>query len=571
MTHSRPGFDSRFRAACAAHGRADYPAAEALYRDLLAEQPENGECLHMLSLLALASARNSWAKELVAQAVALAPGNTRWLRTQAHVLYECGELPEALAVLRRLLELEPANASVWSDYGVYLYQDRQPAAAIEAFLHALALDPGQSRACNNLGSALREEGELDGAVEQFERALALDPAYADALSNLGTVAHARCDYARAVEHFLAALALDPNHADAIGHLGSVLSSLNHPDAEAHLRRALTLKPHDHDKQLNLALHQLRHGAFAEGWPGYEARWQSRGAGQQLPKLAQPQWTGTAGQMLRGATILLHAEQGIGDTLQFLRYLPLVLALGARILLEVQTPLLGLARRYASTCQGAVQVIGPGEPRPPFDWHSPLLSLPHAFRTTLTTIPPPLRLTPPEAGSARQGLRVGLVWAGNPKHARDRERSMPLAALAPLFALPGITYVSLQKGPAAGQIKPSALPLEMPRLDTFEDTAAVLDSLDLVIAVDTAVAHLAASQGIGTWILLPLGADWRWHRIEASPRGGDTEGRETSPWYPEAQLFRQAGLVPTGTPPGRAWQPVIARVAAALARFAQAQP
>ena len=334
---------AHFRAACEAHSRGDLPHAEALYRAILHDHPSHGETLHLLGLLAFATGRAPWADELLRTAVAIDPDNSRWLTAHAHVLAALGRLDEAIAALQHVLQREPAdtgaNADIWIDLGMYQQKSGRHAQAIEAYLRALALLPENAPECvrvhNHLGAVLRQEGDLSGAAEQFAHAVALDPAYADAHSNWGVALHAACDYAGAALKFAEALRLQPDHPDANGHLGSVLSALGHPRAEGLLRRALALKPGDPEARLNLGLHLLREGAYAEGWQHYEARWECPGFGRHMPAVQQPRWAGfSPGQSLAGTTLFVYAEQGLGDTIQFVRYLPLVLAEGARVMLEV---------------------------------------------------------------------------------------------------------------------------------------------------------------------------------------------------------------------------------------------
>jgi hypothetical protein len=335
----------------------------------------------------------------------------------------------------------------------------------------------------------------------------------------------------------------------------VLHLLGDEEAVPLLRRALALRPDDPEKHWNLALALLKRGDYAEGWREYEWRWQRHKNERPLRPFAQPFWRGEA---VEGKTVLLYAEQGFGDTLQFLRYVPHVQALGARVVLEVQRPLLTLATAFAHTLPQAVTVIAQGDPLPAFDAHVPLMSLPTAFATTLATVPAPLRFTPPALPRwPGRPLRIGIAWAGNPKHLRDRERSVPAEALLPLFAAPNCTWISLQTGPAATQLARLGVAIKQPPLADFLDTAAVIDTLDLVLSVDTVVAHLAASQGAPTWLLLPFASDWRW----LLPTWRAADGAQ-NPWYPNARLFRQREL-PDGRPQADLWQPVIAEVAAAL--------
>ena len=453
----------------------------------------------------------------------------------------------------------PEHAGAWNDLGACLHEANQPVNAIEALLHAIKLEPSNPQPHNNLGNVLLTLGSFEEAINHYHQALALDPTCADAYSNIGAAWLSRCAYSNAVHYLSEAVRLQPQHPDALAHLGGAFSLLGHPDAESYLQRALALRPGDAAKQVNLALHLLRVGNFEEGWLAYEARWRT----PELPPIdvQQPLWLGEAPQNLRGSTGLLHAEQGLGDTLQFLRYLPMVLELGAQVVVEVQPELLQLTRQALAIYPGVIQVIAAGSPRPPFDWHTPLLSLPLAFHTDLHTIPPPLRLAQPRASHpARHSLHVGLVRAGGAQHARDRERSMPLAALEPLFAIANIEFISLQKGTAANQVAESGLSIATPALDDFLQTLEVVDSLDILIGVDTAVVHLAASCGVPTWLLLPLCADWRWaSRVELS------QGREGSPWYGAVRTYQQRKL-PNLANPVESWREVVLRVARDLTDY-----
>ena len=293
------------------------------------------------------------------------------------------------------------------------------------------------------------------------------------------------------------------------------------------------------------------GRFEQGWPGYEWRWKCKEFGS-LPPFHPPLWDGSP---LDGRTILVHAEQGLGDTLQFIRYAPLVHQRGGRVILVCQPPLIGLLTRSP----GVERLVAQGEALPDYDVHVPLMSLPGLLGTTLESVPadvPYLDAEPQLVEAWRHrlgsypGFKVGIVWQGNPKFRLDRRRSIPLAQFAPLARVPGVHLFSLQKGPGAEQL--AAVTDRFPvtdlgrRLDDFMDTAAVLKNLDLVISVDTAIAHLAGALGIPVWVALPFVPDWRW-----------LMDREDSPWYPTMRLFRQAR-------PGQ-WEDVFQRIAEALQR------
>jgi tetratricopeptide (TPR) repeat protein len=353
-----------------------------------------------------------------------------------------------------------------------------------------------------------------------------------------------------------ALTLRPDYVEALNSRGVVLKELRRLDeALASFERAVALEPDHADAHLNEALLRLLMGDFERGWPQNEWRWQDAAFGVPKPHVrlprrdfTQPQWRGS--EALYGKTILLHSEQGFGDTIQFCRYARMVATRGARVILEVEEPL----RQLMSGVSGVWYCAAKGETLPDFDLHCPLLSLPLAFGTRLETIPtatPYLRAGADERDwEARlppgDRPRIGLAWSGNPHHRNDARRSIPLDALAPLFDFDA-TFVSLQRdvreGDAAALEESRILDLGGELAD-FADTAALMSRLDLVITVDTSVAHLAGALGRRSWILLPFVPDWRW-----------LIDRDDSPWYPTARLFRQADT--------REWPSVVARVREAL--------
>lgn len=357
----------------------------------------------------------------------------------------------------------------------------------------------------------------------------------------------------AAECYRVALALKPDYPAAETNLGNILRHLGE-DAAAELcyARVLDRAPDDPEARYNLAHVLLARGDLARGFAAFEERWRCAGYVSEYgrPDLHAPRWTITAA----AHTVLVHAEQGFGDTVQFLRYVPLLLARGLEVVFEVQPLLLPLVRQLATP---RLTICARGAPLPPHDAQIPLLSLTAAFATTPETIPPVVPLVadgpPPIALPPTDGLRVGIVWAGNPNHHNDRTRSSSLAHLAPLLAAPDTQWVSLQVGPGARW-----LPIELGALmgagvdlldvshaiGDFRDTANLLATLDLVIAVDTSVAHLAATMGLPTWLLLPHIPEWRW------PAHG-----ETCPWYPTLRIFRQ--------PARRDWSTLAATVAHAL--------
>jgi Tetratricopeptide repeat len=369
----------------------------------------------------------------------------------------------------------------------------------------LNLQPHFPQACNNLGIAHKRQDKLDEAAQWYERALRQRQDYSEAWTNLGNVRREQAHFDEALDCHDRALACDPN------------------SAEAHFNRAQLL---------------LLEADFARGWPEYEWRWRTPA----FPRLTftQPRWDGTD---LGGRTILLHAEQGLGDTLQFVRYVPLVKARGGRVILQCQRPLL----RVLAGLDDVDLLVPQGAPLPPFDVRAPLLSLPGIFGTSLETVPNVVPYLQADSNHVERwrrelasldGFKIGIAWQGNPKTAGDKKRSILLSALAPLAQLPGVRLISLQKGPGVDQL--GAMARRFPVLDLgtsldetsgpFMDTAAVMKNLDLVITSDTAVPHLAGALGVPVWVALPKVPDWRW-----------LLQREDSPWYPTMRLFRQRSI------------------------------
>lgn len=479
-----------------------------------------------------------------------------------------GSLAEAAALYRQVLAAKPDHVAAHFNLGIVGQGMGDFAGAVECFERALALRPDLAEAHNSLGLTLRRQEKLDEAKGHYERALALKPEYADALSNLGVLLRQLDQLDESEKCLTKALLLRPENAGMLDNLGNTLREMGRlaesaacheraialqpqlanahnnlgytlrkqgklKEARASIRRALELDPKSADIQWNLCLLDLLEGNLAEGWRGYEVRHQRK---ENRPRqFAQPQWRG---EPLDGARILLHSEQGLGDSIQFLRYVPLVRAAGGTVILNVPETL----RSLAAELPGVDMVTAEGEALPEFTWQCPLLSLPLALKTTLDSIPsdvPYLKAPQTGVGAADQvgwlanAVCVGLVWSGNPRCAEDRMRSMRLKEFAPLLALEGFRFFSLQMGAAAAQLDEAQGRITGPITDLrpaihdFADTAALVEGLDLVISVDTSVAHLAGALAKPVWLLLPFAPDWRW-LLE----------REDSPWYPTMRIFRQ---------------------------------
>lgn len=569
------------------HQAGRVAAAEAVYQKILEAEPEHAEAMRLLGLVANQRGQHQRAYELIGRAIELRPTPLHYqnlgmalhglnrldeaMATYRHAIEldprlidahlnlgnlhrARGELDAAIAAYRRVLEIAPNHAAAFNNLGnVYTQQNKKP-EALECYRAAVRENPGFALAHFNLSGALQESGQLDAALYHCHRATELDPSNPEAHNSLGYVL-ARLNLADAAkESYRRALALRPNFAQALNNLGVAHFNEGEPrEALQCYERAVAAKPDYAAAHLNRSLANLLLGNFAQGWQEYDWRWKVSGVPAPRVGLDRPFWRGAP---LNGARILLSGEQGLGDALQFVRYAPMVAARGGRVVLQVKPPL----RRILATAPAVEEVVTIDEPPPAVDAHCPMMSLPLAFGTDLATIPAPvpyLFADPAAVATWRArlgapGLRVGLVWAGWSGHNRDHRRSLGLAQLAPLASVRGVRFVSLQKGPPAEQ---TARPPEgmdildvTAELDDLADTAAIIAALDLVIAVDTSVAHLAGAMGKPVWILLPYAPDFRW-----------LLDREDSPWYPTARLFRQ--------PVADAWIPVIERLTGDLHRLA----
>ena len=487
-----------------------------------------------------------------ARAVALAPDHAGARTHFGNALIAAGEAEAAIAHLQAAATLRPDDASAHYNFGNALAMAGQAEAAEAAFRAALARDPHHVGAHNNLGNALRALGRQQEAASCYRAALALRPDLAGAHNNLGAALLALHRPAAAAESFRAALARNPDYAEACNNLGGALLALDRPqEAIDWFRRAVALDEEQVQARFGEALALLALGRYREGWAAYESRWLDPRFREDERRYDIPPWDFAGGETIAGRTLLLHAEQGLGDTIQFARYAPLLRRAGARVVLEVQAPLVALLRDLAD------EVIAAGADLPPCDRHCPLLSLPLACGTTLPTVPAAIPYLHPDPArlaawrdvlGPRERPRVGLVLSGSAEHPEDALRSIPAATLRPLLALPQVEWHVAQKevrdADAAVLRDIPGLRLHGDRLDDFADTAALLAELDLLVSVDTSVAHLGGALGRPVWLLVQSSADFRWLRH-----------RGDSPWYPTLRLFRQATM--------QRWEPVVAQVAAAL--------
>lgn len=470
----------------------------------------------------------------------LSPGTVALLQ-QAVGHHQAGQISEAEAIYRQVLKGEPENFHALHFLGVIAGQKGLQSDAVALITKALQQNPQAADAHFNLGNVLKAQDELEDAITTYRRAIALNPQYRDAHTNLGVALAGLGHYEDAAGAHRQALAIDPRYAAAHNNLGIALFKRGDvTDAMASFRRVLELDPGHVDAHWSLALALLLSGQFKEGWQEYEWRWQTPDLAPVRRNFSQTQWDGSA---LDGKTILLHGEQGIGDAIQFVRYAKIVAGLGGDVIVECPPKLTGLL----SGVDGIGRLVARGDNLPAFDTHVPLLSLPQILGTTLETIPheagyiislPGLTDTWAAEANHLAGFKIGLCWQGNPDHDDDKKRSIPLTRFEPLLAMSGMTFVSLQKGPGEEQIASHGLEGRIVDWgsnlddgpDGFTNLAAIIKNLDLVITVDTAVAHLAGAMGMPVWMPLAYVPDWRW-----------LLARTDTPWYPTMRLFRQPSL------------------------------
>jgi len=505
--------------------------------------------LHLRAVAAYQAGQFELSVDLFGAAITANPNAAAYHSNLANALRDLGRLEDAAASLQRALELRPGFADALNNLGIIHELRLRPMDAALCYQQAIAANPQLVSAHTNLGNALQKLGRTKDALLCYQNALTLQPDFADAHFNLGNVLAALGEMAAAITCFETAARLNPRNADAHFNMGNALGRLGRlAESAACLRRAIACRPDFSAAHNNLAMALLAQGELAAGWQEYEWRWHVPSMRDSRRDFAQPQWRG---EPAAGKTLLIHAEQGFGDTLQFCRYATLAAARGLRVILEVQEPLARLLRGLL----GVEEVLAQGAPLPPFDLHCPMVSMPLALGTTLETIPSAQRYLQADPAQAEawarrlasgDGMRIGLAWAGNPRAhsaelaAIDRRRSLDPALLAPLFNVKGTKFFSLQKG---GPAAPAEFPLTdvMGEMTDFADTAALIETLDLVISVDTSVVHLAAALGKPVWVLERFDSCWRW-----------LNGRRDSPWYPSVRLYRQALA--------GEWGPVIAEVA-----------
>ncbi len=537
------------------------------YLQALRLSPNHADAHNNLGIARVLQRQYAEAVKCFQTALSLDPNNANNHINLGNVLKDQGQFAEAAECYRQALRLKPDHATAHNNLGLVLVSQGQIADAIESFRQALKINPAYATAHNNLGNALQDLGLTEEAISCYRQALQISPNNANVHNNLGSALVSAGSLGEAVDSYKQALQINPKHADAFNNLGIALVGQGRlTEGIDGFESALAINSEHRMSLWNRACLRLLQGDFEGGWPGYEHRWAQP---EMVPRpFGQPRWDGSS---LQDKKILVYAEQGLGDTIQFARYLPMVKALGGTVLFECQPSLVPLLSGVA----GVDQQIAFGSELPAFDVQIPLLSLPGLFGTTLATIPanvPYLKAHPKlverwgkelkqaaklkraDKGPLAKAFRIGIIWQGSMNQKGDR-RSLPLSHFAAIAALEGVQLVSLQVGPGIDQIAGANFPvLDLgSRFDpnSLADLAAAIMSVDLVITVDTAGAHLAGALGVRVWAALALSADWRW-----------LLDRSDNPWYPTMRLFRQHRFGD--------WEGVFARIEERL-RALQAKP
>jgi tetratricopeptide (TPR) repeat protein len=561
------GTHGQFEEAVALHRQGRLPQAQAIYKAILEAHPRHHDALHLLGVAAYQDGNYQIAADLIDRAIELNPDNAAYYCNRGNALQEQRRFPAAVADYDKAIAIKPDYALAHCNRGNALKAMKQFHAAVASYDQAIGVNPNFAEAHSYRGTALRELKQLDAAVASYDRAIAIKPDYAEAHGDRGNVLRELKHMDAAVASYDRAIAIKPDYAEAFYNRGNALKetaqldaavasydraiAINPDYAEACFNRgnalkekallnaavasydqAIAIKPDYVTACWNRSLALLLNGELERGWEAYEWRWEEPDHKKFLRGFIRPLWLGESS--LHGKTILLHGEQGLGDTIQFCRYSPLVAAQGARVIIEVPKALVAIMQGL----DGVSRVVEHGKALPAFDYHCPMLSLPLALKTRLETIPNSVPYLHGDKGrielwKSRLGVqtrpRIGLAWSGSMAHKNDRDRSIALSLMLP-YLPSNFEYVSLQR--EVRDVDIPALQASQIRhygdeINDFADTAALCELMDVVVGVDTSAAHLSGALGRPTWILLPHIPDWRWML-----------GRDDSPWYPSAKLYRR---------------------------------
>jgi Flp pilus assembly protein TadD/GR25 family glycosyltransferase involved in LPS biosynthesis len=524
------------------HRAGKLAEAEAAYSRVLAGAPRHPDVLYFFGLVKHQLGQSAAAIEPLSRALAMRPDCPEFhCNLGAVMCTQPGRGEEGLELIARAIELRPGYAEAYASLGTALDREGRTADAVAAWSRSIELRPTLAEAHRGLGTCLLGGGDLKRGIEHLREAVRLSPKNGPAHNDLGCALRDLGDLEGALRAFRIAAQLQPAMHEAAMNTGIVLADLGSPEeAIAMLEKAISLRPDCGSAHWSLSLAHLASGNFARGWLRYEWRRHTETGKKNDRTFMQPAWNGCD---ISGSIILVTCEQGLGDTIQFIRYAPMLKTRGARVLFECQPPLVELLRGMA----GIDQLIAKGEPLPRFDTHVKLLSLPGIFGTRLGNIPNEVPYLEPDPRREAQwkarlagmsGFKIGIAWQGNPEFHKDRTRSIPLEHFEPLSRVQGVRLLSLQKNAGAEHVERVSDRFRVdafdPPLDegtgAFMDTAAVMRHLDLVITSDTAIAHLAGALGIRVWVALSFSCEWRWLRDRAD-----------SPWYPTMRLFRQPSL------------------------------
>ena len=523
-----------------------YGEAKEIFAGILNAEPEQ---TNALCLLGMAEKNLGEMKSAIAhyqQALALKPDFLEAQFNLGNALKIDGQVKEAIVAYQRVLEIAPNYAAAHTNLG-YLYQEQnQSDRAMEAYQRALEADPNQVEALYNIANLYKIKEELDTAIYYYQNTLTRQPNLAEAWLNLGNSWYCKGNIPAAISHYRQAIHINPNYAEVHRQLGYVLMEQGRiAESIVSYYKCLQVNPQEVYAHAGLAWALLTQGNLKQGFTEYEWRLQTEELSRRT--FTQPAWDGS---FLNGETLLLHAEQGFGDSIQMLRYLPWIQEKGANIILECRQPL----HRLFALVPGLETIVAPGEEIPEHDRHISLMSIPHLRQTGITTIPTPLTLELPPLPEHQtlpatpSKTKVGIVWQGHPEHKQNHRRSCPLSELSAIFDTPNAEFYSLQKDVEESDrnlLETHNIHPFPDNCQDFLDTAQIIRQLDLVVTIDTAVAHLAATLGKPTWVLLHFSCDWRWMLV-----------RLDSPWYPSIRLFRQSQP--------QDWSTVIAQVKQALA-------